>query len=265
MPTPRRAPDQTATIAALLGRSGRTAVPIRKTFIQQGKGRIRVPGPLRDLAHARDHAALDLYLLIHALASHEPWDASLFQAAWARALRGSESATAKSSVSKALGRLVDLNLVERERDGRKMRITLLHEDGSGADYSRPVKAKDGLWLNLPHEYWTEGWHLKLGARQHPMRAKTLLLISLSLADGFYLVQDHSQDWYGLSPDFIGGGLADLRDAGLLDAVEDYEQAPLSLTGWVRRDKYTLKPPFGPLLTKSATITALHPASNQASA
>lgn len=160
---------------------------------------------------------------------------------------------------------MDLQLVKRERDGRKMRITLLHEDGKGGDYTRPFKAEDGLWLNLPHKYWTDGWHLKLGARRDPMRAKTLLLIALSLTDDFYLVLERSMDWYGLSPDFIGGGLAYLKDVGLLDAVEDYEQAPLSLTGWVRRDKFTLRPPFGPLVAKRASITTLHPTKTKGTA
>ena len=35
-------------------------------------------------------------------------------------------------------------------------------------------------------------------------------------------------------------------------------APLSLTGWVRRDKFTLRPPFGPLVAKPAPITTLYP-------
>jgi hypothetical protein len=48
---PKKPPTvtQADTIAALLERSKRAEVRIRKTFVQQGKGKVRDPGPMASL------------------------------------------------------------------------------------------------------------------------------------------------------------------------------------------------------------------------
>src|SRR4051812_30239476 len=76
-------PDQRDAIEALLERSARDFVPLRRSFLQR-----RTPGggaaPLSWFV--KREKALDLYLLMHALASSEPWDVLLSTRVWARLL-----------------------------------------------------------------------------------------------------------------------------------------------------------------------------------
>lgn len=67
-------PEQTATITAALNAAGRPgkAVPIRRTFLQQGTQRKPQPGPLQKIVQRHDDTALDLYLLLMAGASSSP-------------------------------------------------------------------------------------------------------------------------------------------------------------------------------------------------
>lgn len=123
---------QADTIKALLDRSKRTDVPIRKTFVQQGKGKVRDPGPLADLCSHHDERGLDLYLLFHGTASAEPFDVVLPAPTWARTIGLDNTPSARSAVSKAFTRLVDLQLIERgARAGNKSPIILLDEGGHG--------------------------------------------------------------------------------------------------------------------------------------
>lgn len=141
MPTKRRPVTrppkvtQQDTIRDLLKRSKRDHVPIRKTFLQQGAGRIRTPGPLAELCRRQDERALDLYLLFHATASADPFDVVLPAGVWARAIGLSATSTsARSAVSKAWRRQEDLRLIRRERSGNFSRVVLLDESGkAGVD------------------------------------------------------------------------------------------------------------------------------------
>lgn len=182
---PKKPPTvtQADTIAALLERSKRADVPIRKTFLQQGKGKVRTPGPLAPLAPLvsnHDERALDLYLLAHAAASADPFDVVLPATTWARALGLSASASARSAVSKTFRRLESLDLVSRDRAGSRSRVTLLDEGGHGDPYVHPATNRE-RYLKLPHAYWSDDWHLKLR-----LPGKTMLLIALSLDDDFPL-------------------------------------------------------------------------------
>lgn len=114
---PKKPPTvtQAETIAAFLERSKRADVPIRKTFVQQGQGKVRDPGPIASLVSNHDERALDLYLLAHAAASADPFDIVLPADTWARALGMSATASARSAVSKTFRRLELLGLDELER------------------------------------------------------------------------------------------------------------------------------------------------------
>ncbi len=252
-PTVKRPPKVTQqdTIHDLLVRSKRAELPIRKTFLQQGTGRVRTPGPLAELCRRQDERALELYLLVHAGASAHPFDVVLPAGVWARAIGLGPTASARSAVSKALRRLEDLRLVRRERAGNRSRVVLLDEAGTGADYTHPAE-DDERYLKLPYAYWEEGWHLRL-----ELRAKVLLLIALGLTDAFPLPADRARDWYGISPDTVQRGLAELADHGLLNVDERFKKAALSETGWTTEYRYTLQPPFGPRRQAGATVTKLH--------
>lgn len=242
---------QTDTIRAFLDRARRAEVPIRKTFLQQGRGRVRVAGPAAALTSNHDERALDLYLLLHAVASADPYDVSLSAAAWARAIGLSGTASGRSAISKAFRRLSQLGLVERAHTGRRGRMTLLDEGGRREPYSHPASRREP-YFKLAHAYWELEWHLRLG-----LPGKVMLLVALSLDDGFVLPIEKGPAWYGISPDTVQRGLGDLHRSQLLHFDIEFKKAPLSPLGYTEQRQYTLQPPFGPLRRPLASVTRLH--------
>ncbi len=242
---------QADTILALLERSKRADVPIRKTFLQQGEGKVRTPGPLAPLVSKHDERALDLYLLAHAVASADPFDVVLPATTWARALGLSGSASARSAVSKAFRRLESLDVVSRDRAGSRSRVTLLDEGGHGDPYVHPATNRE-RYLKLPHAFWSDDWHLKLR-----LPGKTMLLVGLSLADDFPFPTEKGPDWYGISADTVQRGFDELARHQLIDVDVRYKKAPLSPLGYTEDRHYTLKAPFGPLRRHLATVRKLH--------
>ncbi len=245
--------SQQETLIDMLKQSGRGIVPIRKTFVQQGERGNRVPGPLASFISTHDQRALDAYLFVHALASAEPWNCDYPAGMWVRALGladAAEPASARSAVSKVMKRLEDRQLITRSRTGRMASITLLKEDGSGDSYQHPHHAGDGEnWLQLPHAYWLEEFHQSLS-----LPAKAMLLVALSLPDGFPLPADRVPKWYGISADSAERGLRELRKAGVLDVDEQWVKNAKSETGWTQERHYTLDEPFSSAARKKAAAT-----------
>jgi hypothetical protein len=229
------------TIEDLLAQSARGIVPIRKSFVQQGRGKDTKPGPLASFVIAHDARALDAYLFVHALASAEPWNCDYPAGTWVRALGLGGSATpasARGAVSKVMRRLEDRNLVKRARSGRRASVTLLREDGTGEPYQHPHRSDGDRWLQLPYAYWLEDHVLALS-----LPAKAMLLIALSLPDGFYLPSERADDWYGISPDSADRGLRELRKAAVLDTNRQWVKNQRSDTGWTEHWTYTLTGSF----------------------
>jgi hypothetical protein len=231
---------QPETVAALLERSSRNHVPIRRSFVQQ---RVRGggAGPLAAFVHDRRVRALDLYLLGHAVASAPPFRVSFPAAVWARALGLTPHSSSETLVSRTWTWLEDQRLIESQRVGRRREITLLREDGSGEPYRHPGEqgaADRGHYFKLPYAYWEGNFHNRLS-----LPAKAVLLIALSLQDDFILPTEKGKDWYGLSRDTIRKGLRDLRLHGLLSMHEERKLAPLSALGFTLERRYRLRPPF----------------------
>lgn len=244
-------PTQDETIAALLARSKRApgGVPIRSTFVQRGQQRTPRPGPLATIVRNHDERALDLKLLHQAVASGGDHDVTLPAGAWARALGLHHPVQGPAAVSKTWRRLEDLTLVVRDRNGRLSEVTLLREDGSGKPYTHPYLRRE-RYFKLPLAYWTapDRWYATLS-----LAGKAMLLVALSLPDGFYLPFDKAKPWYGLSADTAEAGFRQLRDKGVLKIATNYVPAPLSPRGYIERRHYTLRPPFGPRRQKAVKI------------
>ncbi|HVL81080.1 MAG TPA: hypothetical protein VM840_05750 [Actinomycetota bacterium] len=190
------------------------------------------------IVRRRDDRALDLYLLVLAICSKEPWDVTLPAAVWTRTLH---LTNAPSAVSKAWRRLEHAKLIRRERHGRLTRVFLLREDGSGEPYTHP--GADGRpYFRVPFDFWLapQGWN-----RRMPLSAKAVLLVGLSLPDAFILPYDRAPDWYGVSADTAARGLRWLRKHDLLYVEKRLKPAPLSAQGYTEERRYTLMPPFGP--------------------
>jgi len=245
------------TVKALLEETHRGIVPVRKVFVQQGRGKTTKPGPLASFLRSHDERALDAYLFLHAMASASmPYNCVLPSGAWVRALGlgdNAELASARGAVSKIMKRLEDRKLIMRTRTKKRSDIHLLREDGSGETYMRPTsKLVSERWLRVPHAYWLDGY-----AESLSLPAKVMLLIALSLDDGFYLPSEYAPDWYGISPDSADEGLRELRNAGLLDMEWTWEFAPRSDTGWTRRYNYTLVGSFSQEALDHASRSSSH--------
>jgi hypothetical protein len=231
---------QLETVDALLERSNRTEVPIRRSFVQQ-RTRGGGPGPLAAFVTNRRVRALDLYLLAHAVASAPPYSVTFPAAVWVRALGLGAHSSSETLVSRTWTWLEAQRLIDTQRVGRSREITLLREDGSGEPYRHPGEqgtADRGHYFKLPYAYWQGNYHNRLR-----LPAKALLLIALSLRDDFVLPSERGKDWYGLSRDNVQSGLRDLRLYGLIHVREERKVAPLSAVGYTVERRYRLQPPF----------------------
>lgn len=234
---------QHAAVQALLARSGREAVPIRRSFTQlrsRGGGR----GPLAAFVSGRRRRALDLYLLAHAVCSAPPWDVTLQSVVWGRLLGLSGSGLA-AMITRQWNWLEEHRLIITSRKDRLRTVTLLHEDGSGAPYTHPgrpygERGAEGDYFALPHAYWQMGLQ-----DQIDLPTKAVLIIALSRPDKFVLPLEQAAKWYGFSQDSIRAGLRQLQVRGLLDVEYRHSLAPLSPTMTRTERRYTLRPPFGP--------------------
>jgi len=231
-----------STIEALLKRSRRQFVPIRRAFVQRSSLRRPQAGPLAQFVHSRDARGLELYLLFLAVTSAEPWRVCESAKLWARTL----DLPAPAAVSKIWKRLEGRTLISRMRSSKYAAITALREDGSGQPYIHPGTVREP-YLKLPFEYWTavHAWHRTLSLPETAM-----LLISLSLLDNFVLPYEKAKQWYGISADTAERGLRGLQDKGLLWMRKEFKEAPLSPEGYTEQRLYTLRPPFGPRMRRS---------------
>lgn len=241
------------TIEALLRTAGRidSRVPIRRSFLQQHIGDSPAPGPLAEIVNHRDVRGLDLYMILKATASKEPWSSRRNASVWARALQHTGVTADPQAVSKIWNRLdTTYGLIERRRVGRLVEVTLLREDGTGAQYSHPGTEGEA-YLQLPVAYWLDSppW-----CRTLSLRAKALLLVALSLRPGFILPVEKGPEWYGVSADTAQRGLHELVQIGLLERVRRYRKAPLAPEGFTYDSHYTLTGPFERQVPNSGEAT-----------
>jgi hypothetical protein len=239
---------------ALLDKARRSAVPVRKSFVQvppsDATDANHRAGPLADFVVGRDLRGLNAYLIALAAISsgdgENGWSATYPIGVWARAFgttRYAQPSSAATAVSKTLRRLEQRGLIERARTGRarQIRIGLLREDGSGQAYTRPTgRGGDGeLFVNLDHAYWKEGWCDRL-----KLPGLAMLLVALHEKPGFQLPAERVPGWYGWSADTAERGFAELEENRLLYTVRHRRKEPLSASGFGYVNRYYLTPPFG---------------------
>lgn len=242
-------PAQDTILDDLLAQSKRGIVPIRKSFVQQGRGKTTRPGPLAEFVKSHDLRGLEAYLLVHALASGGDYSVQYPSNTWVHALGLNNTGTpasARGAVSKIMKRLADRNLIARERVGRGLSVTLLKEDGQGAEYEHPHRANE-QWLRLPYAYWRKGYHESLS-----LPAKAMLLVALSLNDEFQLPSERASRWYGFSSDTAERGLRQLREEHILDGDFEWERDYRSPTLHTQRWTYTLRGDFAKAAVNAAS-------------
>lgn len=187
--------------------------------------------------------------------SQDGWSTTHHLKVWARAFGATETAepsSASSATTKILTRLIERKLITRVRSGRerKIRITLLREDGSGLAYGRPNgNTAPDRFLQLPHEFWTAGWCDKL-----KLPGLAMLLVALAEKPGFKLPTENMPQWYGWSAHTAERGFAELLEHGILAKHRYRRTTPLSPEGHSYVNSYRLLPPFA--IARSAEPTKL---------
>lgn len=251
---------------ALLTAAKRGYVPLRKTFVQRPRNSEAVEARpsarasvLFDLVNSRNQRALDLLLLIHAfqpILSGSP----LLLATWAQVMPSKKPLNA-NAITRTLATLEEHGLVIREDDSRAPVLTLLREDGSRAEWTKPgTEDEEGPgYFTLPHAYWTDGL-----ADTLKLPGKAMLLVMLHdtqnpKTPAFSMAVERAQEWYGLSERTAERGYRELDAAGLLQIKIQHIADPRHPTG--RRPKYwrALNAPFSTTsrvrLQKTATKAA----------
>jgi len=235
-------PDKTRL--DLLTQSKRAYAPIPNMFVQNPNQNLRDRSALlASFVRRRDIRGLQMYLLLNAIISSgdKGWYAAKPLEVWARAIGATEFAQGKSAntaTSKILGRLAELKLIEKTREGGMVKVTLLRPDGSGKPYTRPSAGNTDKFFNLSNKYWTEGWHRKLSPA-----ATAMLLVALHEKPGFDLVSERAPAWYGISADTVERGFKELKEHGLLRVVPGYRSESQVEGGIVKFNRYWVQEPF----------------------
>jgi hypothetical protein len=233
---------QQDAITALLERSGREGVPIRRSFTQQ-RQRGGGPGPLAGFVRERRRRAFDLYLLLHAAASAAPYDVTLESTVWARLL-GMTSGSPAALITRQWNWLQEQQLISSKRVDKLRSVQLLREDGSGGAYTHPGvgagnRKPEGDYFTVPHAYWTTGLQDRID-----LRTKAVLMIAMSRPnDGFILPLEHASKWYGMSADSLHVGLRNLQLLNILDVDYVHTPTPLGKFPYRVEHRYTLREPL----------------------
>ncbi|MFD5899848.1 hypothetical protein [Streptomyces sp. NPDC060366] len=226
------------TRTAVLDRSIRTNVPLRKTFVQANRGSVSRHGPLKDFVTGRDLRGLRAYLIIVAACSNgdNGWSTTHDSAVWSRLMDIHETAVSQSARTgawRALRRLEERNLIECSRSGTKITVTLLREDGTGKPYDRPVgDREENLFLRIPNTFWAQGRDEKLS-----LPGLALFLVVAREKHWVALPAERAPEWYGWSPDTHERGLKQLVDLGFVLKRAIKKKAPFAPLGYTIAHEY----------------------------
>jgi len=235
---PNVAATPAQTVKALLDRSPhRTSTPLRRSFLKD-TGPSGGPGPLSMFVAERRSRPLDLLILAHAVSSAEPWHVDEHAMTWGRCLYLPQNRSTEASVSRMWTWLEQRRLVRTERHGRKRRVTLLREDGSGAEFTRAAKGEARGYFRLPHSYFLEECHVQLS-----LPGKAMLLIACAQKSRFELPVRKTAEWYHLAPSTVQRGFDELRDAGILHVTGEWRTAPRARYGVTQVNVYRLTGAF----------------------
>jgi hypothetical protein len=224
--------------------SGSGYLVVRQHFVQFDASQSKRSATLSTMVSERKHRALVLYLLLLTvwpfLRSRPPFSSAI----WIRALTSRHGPQwNRSELSKAWTQLVELGLVEREREGRLSLVRPRREDGK-ADYTPPNGTKK-MWseayFTLPGALWTEEWFAKLNLAE----LAVLLIVAkeTTTKDEMYVTEDRVHEWYGISPNTLRKGVQGLERNGLLKRRPERRKAPLTSLGYTIRWWYSLTGPF----------------------
>lgn len=200
----------------VLDRLRRTAVPLRKSFVQKPPGAGPRASLLGDFVNGKKHLPLRLFLLIHAvepLLSDTVWTLEV----WTDLVGGgAKDGPSRERVSAAMRWLQKMKLIDLHVSGAKFKVYPLKEDGSGDPFVRvnsPGVDVGHGYFTIPTEFWRTGLSEKLAL---PGYAMLLVALSETSQDrSFQISQEQMSDWYGISERTAERGYGELSSNGLL--------------------------------------------------
>lgn len=243
------------TRTAVLKKSIRANVPLRKTFVQAPRGAVSRHGPLKEFVTGRDLRGLKAYLMIVAACSNgtSGWSTTHDSAVWARMMDIFETATdqsARTGAWRTLRRLEKRRLITCQRSGTMITATLLREDGSGEPYDRPRgETEENRFLQIPATFWTKGYDEALD-----LPGLALLLVVAREKNWSPFPAEKAREWYGWSADTHERGLKKLLELGLVERREEYKKAPLSPLGVTMAYQYQRTAIIRPRKPRKQTAT-----------
>ncbi|OKJ35000.1 hypothetical protein [Streptomyces sp. CB01580] len=244
------------TRTAVLTRSVRANVPLRKIFVQANAGGDSRHGPLKDFVTGRDLRGLKAYLLIVAACSNgeNGWSTTHDSAVWARLMdihMTADDQSARTGAWRALLRLRERKLIDCCRSGTMITVTLMREDGSGRPYDRPDgKTEENRYLQIPAAFWTTGRDESLD-----LPSLALFLVVAREKNWSAFPAEKAPEWYGWSADTHERGLKKLIALGLVERREHYIKAPLAPLGFTKTHQYKRTAIMQPRRPRKKTASA----------
>ena len=121
---------------------------------------------------------------------------------------------------------------KERRPGKTTVVTVRHEDGSGAAYSKPepVEGGDPVYRKLAAEYWVNGWSAVLDGSS--LAFWLVLMDETNSGDkktGVWLSESQTEAKYSISPYLRQAALRQLQAAGLIDAKRIYAREAFAVT------------------------------------
>lgn len=195
----------------------RRSVPIRSIFSRDMAGEAAAPMAQLVRVGGRGGAVLlKLYVALIWRSSAAPFDSALPARKWAELLALPDPANGGARrITEAIKTLEAHRLISAEyRPGEPSRITLLHESGSGAQYSLPRGGAGDHYFQIPAQMWLDGDIQRLSA---PGLAMLMAVLTDQSHPGATVWWSTTRfpGRFGLSPATRSRGTKELVDAGLL--------------------------------------------------
>lgn len=214
---------QSAVLAnALKRQTGRDAIPVRSRFVRElGNPIGKVANtPLKNLVRRgdRDGITIRLYLGLLWISTAPPYDSTVSAERWAHLLALDLKTNYRRRVYEAFQRLENQKLIKVKRQpGAVSTVMLLDEGGKGVAYKAPRQARRAAdaWIKVPSGLWQK-------EEFYDLKTPGLAMLLAILADtspktGYaWWSPAHFERRIGLSQSTRSRGVAELRDAGLLE-------------------------------------------------
>ncbi len=237
----RVAQEAGAKLAQRLSRGPRNLrdCPVRIGFMRRNSERDAVPPMMAMLGSGGGRGGdvrLKLYLSLLWASPGGKHDTEFVATDWAQLLGLPQFATkGKRRGYEALSWLVSQGFIEKqERPGRSSVVTVLHESGSGAAYTKPSdqRSKGGVptYRRLQSAWWTNAW---MAATSGRALAFWLILMDESnndaKTDAVWLSESQTSSKYAVSPYLRQRAMRELKHFDLITTRRQFTREAFGVT------------------------------------